>query len=82
MKYPITPEYLKTAPDPIADLYLSLEETVIRDICRRFKLSGTATNSAIEQIKILKRMGYDQEEIEKAAQILNEIGRDLKRRMQ
>lgn len=72
MKYPITPEYLKTAPDPIADLYLSLEETVIRDICRRFKLSGTATNSAIEQIKILKRRGYDQEEIEEViAKTLN-----------
>ena len=72
MKYPITPEYLKTAPDPIATLYLSLEETVIRDICRRFRLSGTATNSAVEQIKILKRKGYSQEEIENAiAKTLN-----------
>lgn len=80
MKYPITPEYLKTAPDPIADLYLSLEETVIKDICRRFKLSGTATNSAIEQIKILKRRGYDQEEIEKAiAKTLNMSREELDR---
>ena len=72
MKYPITPEYLKTAPDPIVDLYLSLEETVIKDICRRFRLSGTATNSAVEQIKLLKRKGYSQEEIENAiAKTLN-----------
>lgn len=66
MKYPITPEYLKNVPDPVADLYSSLEETVLKDICRRFKWSGTATNSAIEQIKIIKRRGYDQQKIEDA----------------
>ena len=65
MKYPITPEYLEHAPDAVVALYERLSERVIKDICRRFKLSGAATNSAIEQIKLLKRKGYDQKEIEK-----------------
>lgn len=66
MKYPITPEYLQDAPEPLAKLYLDLEKTILRDICRRFKVSGAATNSAIEQIRILKRKGYKQKDIEKA----------------
>lgn len=65
MKYPITPEYLEALPDGLVRLYSDLEVFVLRDICRRFKDADSATNTAIEQIKLLKRRGYDEKEIDK-----------------
>lgn len=65
MKYPITPEYLTGSPDPVIRLYMDLETAVLQDICRRFKLSGEATDSAIEQIKILRKQGVKMKKIEK-----------------
>ena len=65
MRYPITPEYLASAPDPLVKLYSDLEEKILVDICRRFKLSGEATESAIAQIKILLERGYSLEDIGK-----------------
>lgn len=72
MKYPITPEYLSSAPDPIVRLYNDLEEAILKDICRRFKLSGEATESAIAQIKVLQERGLSLGEIE------SEIKKSLK----
>ena len=72
MKYPITPEYLSSAPDPIVRLYADLEEAILKDICRRFKLSGEATESAIAQIKVLQERGMSLDEIE------SEIKKNLK----
>lgn len=67
MKYPITPEYLETAPEPLVKLFADLEAEILRDICRRFRLSGEATESAIAQIKLLQeRGGDDLKDIEKA----------------
>lgn len=65
MKYPITPDYLESAPDPLVDLYTDLEEKILKDICRRFKLSGEATESAIAQMKILQERGVSLDDIEK-----------------
>lgn len=64
MKYPITPEYLTSVPEPIVRLYSDLETVVLKDICRRFKVSGEATESAIQQIKVLKSRGIEFSEIE------------------
>ena len=64
MKYPITPDYLDRVPDPLVDLYMDLEEEILKDICRRFRLSGEATESAIAQIKILQERGADLSDIE------------------
>ena len=64
MIYPITPAYLDGQPEKIAELYRGLEDFILRDICERFRLSGTATNTAIEQIRILQRRGYSLERIE------------------
>lgn len=68
MKYPITPEYLSSAPDSVEKLYEDLEAFVLKDICRRLKLSGAMTNSAVEQIKVLKRRGWSLDRIEKEIQ--------------
>lgn len=66
MKYPITPEYLSAAPDPLVKLFTDLETEIIKDICRRFRLSGEATESAIAQIRILQERGKDLSDIEEA----------------
>lgn len=68
MDYPITPEYMEAAPEGLAELYRGLEEFVLRDICSRLKASGEVTATALEQIKLLQRRGYDLEEIEKYIQ--------------
>lgn len=65
MRYPITPQFLQNCPDEIVKTYQGLEEYVIADICRRFKLSGEATESALEQIRLLQRRGLSLDEIEK-----------------
>ena len=56
MKYPNTPEYLESLPESVVQLYRDLEESILADICRRFRLSGEATETAIEQIRILQRI--------------------------
>jgi hypothetical protein len=65
MKYPITPEFLSSIPDPIAKTYQRLEEDIIADICSRFKASGDLNASAIEQMHVLQRRGLNLSEIEK-----------------
>lgn len=78
MKYPITPEYLTGAPDPIVELFADLEEEILKDICRRFRVSGEATESAIAQIKILRKQGVKMKKIEKVIKrTLNLSGKEL-----
>ena len=64
MKYPITPEYLETAPDGIVKLYAALEESILSYICSQFK-AGQLNATAIEMIRILQQRGLDMAEIEK-----------------
>lgn len=66
MKYPITPDYITGAPDPVVELFADLEEAILTDICRRFRVSGEATESAIAQMKVLQERGAKLENIEKA----------------
>jgi hypothetical protein len=68
VKYPITPEYLEALPDGLVRLYTDLEAYILRDICRRFANADDITNTALEQIRILKRRGYDESKIEKYIQ--------------
>lgn len=72
MKYPITPDYLASAPDPLVELYTDLEEFILRDICRRMKWSGEITESALAQINVLKEQGIDISSIE--AEIKKTLG--------
>ncbi len=68
MRYPITPDYLASVPDPLVRLYSNLEAEILKDICRRFKLSAEATESAIAQMKILQERGYSLDDIEAVIQ--------------
>lgn len=64
MKYPITPEYLEEAPQPVLKLFDQLEDDILTDICRRIRVSGEMTESALQQIKVLMDRGYDLSDIE------------------
>ena len=65
MKYPITPAFLESQPEPIAELYRRLEAFVLNDICSRFKNAGEATETALELIRQLQRRGYSTAAVEK-----------------
>lgn len=65
MKYPITPEYLDAAPEPIAIAMRELEKDILREICSRFKLTGELNEAAMNNIRALRAQGLDMETIEK-----------------
>lgn len=65
MKYPITPEYLDAAPEPIAIAMRELEKDILREICSRFKLTGELNEAAMNNIRALRAQGLDTETIEK-----------------
>lgn len=65
MKYPITPEYLDAAPEPIAIAMRELEKDILREICSRFKLTGELNEVTINGIRALRARGLDMETIER-----------------
>lgn len=70
MRYPITPEYLQDAPNYLTELYEDFEADVLNDLCSRLKLSGTVTESALNQIRALQQQGRAFPYIEKKLKIL------------
>ena len=75
MKYPITPEYLENAPKKLIRLYEDFEADVLADICRRLSQSGTVTESALEQIRVMQRQGKTAEAIQKKLEKLLNMSR-------
>lgn len=75
MKYPITPEYLENAPKKLIRLYEDFEADVLADICRRLAQSGTVTESALEQIRVMQRQGKTAEAIQKKLEKLLDMSR-------
>lgn len=65
MKFPITPEYLDAAPEPIAIAMREMEKDILREICKRFKLTGELNEVAMNDIRALRAQGLDTETIEK-----------------
>ena len=57
-------DWLDGMVDELAESYLVLEHEILYDICRRFRQTGTATASALHQIRILQRQGIDLHKIE------------------
>lgn len=62
---PITPDYLENVPNYFVQLKRDLEDSVVEDICRRLRLSGEMTESAIHQIVSLRDQGFDLSHIER-----------------
>ena len=65
MKFPITPEYLEAAPQPIIDAVHGLENDILREICSRFRLTGELNEVAVNDIRILRSIGLDMDDIKR-----------------
>lgn len=80
MRYPFTPEVLDALPEELTELFRSLEQTIIEEICERLKLADNLNEVAVQDIRVLRSMGLDLNEIKKIIEKTAEIGaQDLDR---
>lgn len=80
MRYPVTPEYLQDAPSQLIQLYEEFEADALNDLCRRMRLSGTITESALNQIRALQQQGQSFPYIEKRLrQLTGESRKEIER---
>lgn len=75
MRYPFTPELLDALPEELAELYRSLELTLLDEICSRLKIAGELNEVTVQDIRALRSHGIDLGEIEKAIQRTVDISR-------
>lgn len=66
MKYPFQPEVLDALPEDLAELYRSLEDTLLDEICSRLKLADQLNEVTVQDIRALRSHGIDLKDIEKA----------------
>lgn len=66
MKYPFSPEVLDALPEELAELFRSLETTLLEEICLRLKVAGELNQVTLQDIKALRALGVDVKAIEKA----------------
>lgn len=71
----LRPDQLQRMPKPLMQIMDDLEADILRDICRRLKLSGTVTESALHQMRMLAEQGYSQQYIEKRIRQALDMGR-------
>lgn len=66
MKYPFQPEILDALPEELAELYRALEDTLLDEICSRFKLADQFNEVTVQDIRALRSHGIELKDIEKA----------------
>lgn len=66
MTYPFSPEILDALPEELAELFRSLETTLLEEICARLKVAGELNQVTLQDIKALRALGVDLKAIEKA----------------
>lgn len=65
-KYPFQPDILDALPEELAELFRSLEITLLDEICSRLKLADQLNEVTVKDIQALRSHGIDLEYIEKA----------------
>lgn len=60
----LTPEYIDHIPDRVLQLYLELEERIIKDMARRIAISGEVIPTTEWQMWKLKQMGEERDYIQ------------------
>lgn len=63
---PFTPERLDSLPEELAELYRSLEATLLEEICSRLNVSGQLNEVTVQAMRSLRSHGISQQEIERA----------------
>ena len=77
---PLTPDYLKTLPDPVIRILYDVEDFAIADIARRIRKMGTATSTAELQRIALQALGEGTEAVNrKIADALGVIEEEVER---
>lgn len=66
MKYPFPPEILDAMPEEIAELYRTLEITLLQRIGSRLKKAGELNEVTVQSIRALRAHGISMPEIKKA----------------
>ena len=66
MRYPFQPDLLDALPEELAELFRSLEITLLDEICSRLKLADQLNEVTVQDIKALRSHGIDLSDIEKA----------------
>ena len=62
---PFTPERLDSLPEELAELYRSLEATLLEEICSRLNVSGQLNEVTVQAMRALRSHGISQQEIER-----------------
>lgn len=66
MKYPFSPEVLDALPEELAELFRSLEITLLEEVCSRLNIADNLNEVAVQDIKALRSHGIGIDEIKKA----------------
>lgn len=73
-KYPFSPQLLDALPDELVELFQSLEDTLLHEICTRLNLSGELNEVTVQDIRALRSLGIDLDDIKKAIQKATKTG--------
>lgn len=65
-RYPFTPELLDALPEELTELYRTLEDTLLDEICSRLKLADQLNEVTVQDIRALRPHGIDLKDIKKA----------------
>ena len=63
MKYPFHPELLDALPEELAELYRSLESTLLDEICSRLNIADQLNEVTVQAMRALRSHGISQQEI-------------------
>ena len=58
-KYPFQPEILDVLPEELAELFRSLENTLLTEICSRLKAADQLNEVTVQDIRALRSHGVD-----------------------
>ena len=76
LRYPFSPELLDALPEELAELFRSLEATLLDEICSRLKLTGELNEVTVQAMRALRSHGISQQEIERAIQQTTRTGEE------
>lgn len=76
MKYPFTPELLDALPEELAELFRDLELKLLEEICSRLKIADQLNEVTVQDIRALRALGIDLEDIKKAISDTTSTGAD------
>lgn len=67
-KYPFSPAMLDALPEELAELFRSLEDTLLDEICSRLSLKDQLNEVTVNAIRALRTHGIDTKDIKRAIQ--------------